>query len=232
MDREVAVMREDIGKEWGQLERRLLSRRAFVLGGLAMIPAVVASCRSGGDGRTASPTATPPGPGGAGPTTLAPTPQCEDDPTASQTEGPFFTPNTPEKTSFLADVSKGMPMVLTGSVLTTACQPVGRALLDVWHADDDGNYDNDGYRLRGHFFTDAQGRYRLETIVPGAYSGRTRHLHVKVQPRQPGRVLTTQLYFPGEAANDRDGIFRPELLMDVREVAGRKEATFNFVVEA
>ena len=155
-------MREDIGKEVGRFERGPLSRRAFLLGGLAMIPAVVASCRSGGNGRTASPATTPPGDRGAGPTTLAPTPECDDDPTASQTAGPFFTPDSPERTSFLADVSRGMPMVLTGSVLTTACQPVGRALLDVWHADDDGNYDNEGYRLRGHFFTDGQGRYRLK----------------------------------------------------------------------
>ncbi len=123
-------------------------------------------------------------------------------------------------------------MTLTGSVLTTACQPVAQALLDVWHADQEGNYDNQGYRLRGHLFTDAQGRYRLETIVPGLYSGRTRHLHVKVQARRPGPVLTTQLYLPGELANDRDGTFRPELLMEVREVGGRKDAAFDFVVEA
>ena len=55
---------------------------------------------------------------------------------------------------------------------------------------------------------------------------------MKVQARQPGRILTTQLYFPGEPANNRDGIFRPELLVDMREAAGRREATFNFVVEA
>ncbi len=229
------MTQDDIGKELGRLPRGVLSRRKLMLGGLAMIPAVVASCRSGGNGGAAGTTTTTRDTRGAtAPTApLAPTPACEhDDPTASQTEGPFFTPNSPEKTSFLTDVSRGMPMVLTGSVLTTACQPVARALLDVWHADDEGNYDNEGYRLRGHLFTDGQGRYRLETIVPGAYSGRTRHVHVKVQARQPGRVLTTQLYFPGEADNDRDGIFRPELVMEAREVAGRKEATFNFVVAA
>jgi protocatechuate 3,4-dioxygenase beta subunit len=220
----------------GQFERAVLSRRTLMLGGLAMIPAVVAACRSGGDAGGAGATTTTRAAGGAtGPgTTLAPTPACGDDdePTAAQTEGPFYTPNSPEKTSFLGDVQKGMPMVLAGSVLTTACQPVARARLDVWHSDDEGNYDNEGHRLRGHLFTDAQGRYRLETIVPGLYSGRTRHLHVKVQAGRSGRVLTTQLYFPGEAANDRDGIYRPELLMEVREVGGRKDATFDFVVEA
>jgi protocatechuate 3,4-dioxygenase beta subunit len=70
--------------------------------------------------------------------------------------------------------------------------------------------------LRGHQFTDDTGRYELETILPGLYTGRTRHIHVKVQaPNQP--VLTTQLYFPNEPANARDGIYRPELVMSVTD---------------
>ena len=50
------------------------------------------------------------------------------------------------------------------------------------------------------------------TIVPGGYPGRTRHFHVKVQ-RPGGRVLTTQLYFPGEPLNRRDGLFDERLLL-------------------
>jgi protocatechuate 3,4-dioxygenase beta subunit len=115
-------------------------------------------------------------------------------------------------------------------VLSTTCQPITRALIDVWHADDRGGYDNTGFRLRGHQFTDDQGRYRLETIVPGVYVGRTRHFHVKVQP--PNRsVLTTQLYFPGEAVNARDPIFSPELVMRVTETTTGKAGTFDFVVD-
>jgi protocatechuate 3,4-dioxygenase beta subunit len=104
------------------------------------------------------------------------------------------------------------------------------ALVDFWHADDAGVYDNVGYKLRGHQFADARGRYTLETIVPGLYPGRTRHFHVKVQAaHQP--ILTTQLYFPGEAGNDADRIFSPELLMDVQDAADGKAATFNFVLD-
>jgi protocatechuate 3,4-dioxygenase beta subunit len=115
-------------------------------------------------------------------------------------------------------------------VVSTTCQPVARALIDVWHADDRGGYDTAGFRLRGHQFTDDQGRYRLETIVPGVYAGRTRHLHVKVQaPSRP--VLTTQLYFPGEAANARDPIFSRDLVMQVSDAGGVKTATFDFVVD-
>ena len=162
---------------------------------------------------------------------LAPTPECGDDdePTPRQTEGPFFTPSSPRRDSLLEPGMKGTRIVLTGRVFTRECRPVSGALLDFWHADDAGDYDNEGYRLRGHLFTDAEGRYRLETIVPGVYPGRTRHYHLKVQaPRGP--VLTTQLYFPGEARNGRDGIFRPELLMAVSDTKDGKQGRFNFVL--
>jgi protocatechuate 3,4-dioxygenase beta subunit len=71
-------------------------------------------------------------------------------------------------------------------------------------------YDSSGFRLRGHQFTDDLGRYQLETIVPGVYAGRTRHIHVKVH--QPGTaMLTSQLYFPDEARNRSDWLFSPRL---------------------
>lgn len=164
---------------------------------------------------------------------LPPTPVCGDDddePTLAQTEGPYYTPNTPERTSLLEPGMPDTKLLVTGYVLSTACQPIGRALIDFWHCDDAGVYDNVGYKLRGHQFTDEQGRYSLETILPGIYPGRTRHIHVKVQaPNQP--VLTTQMYFPNEPDNETDGIFRPELVMEVQDLADGKAAAFNFVLE-
>jgi hypothetical protein len=163
--------------------------------------------------------------------TLPPTPACPDDDdfTPAQTEGPFYTPNSPERVSLLEPGMAGTAMVLTGQVLSPSCAPITGALVDVWHCDDAGVYDNAGYRLRGHQFTDQQGSYRFETIMPGLYPGRTRHFHVKVQAPN-GPVLTTQLYFPDEPGNTSDGIFQPELLLDVREVAGGKTGTFTFVL--
>jgi protocatechuate 3,4-dioxygenase beta subunit len=115
-------------------------------------------------------------------------------------------------------------------VLTRACRPVAGALVDLWHADADGDYDNDGFRCRGHVFADAQGRFRFRTIVPALYPGRTRHYHVKVQaPNRP--VLTTQLYFPGEAGNRRDRIFRRELLMRTAAAGDGLAARFDFVLD-
>jgi protocatechuate 3,4-dioxygenase beta subunit len=162
---------------------------------------------------------------------LAPTPECHDGDaaTVAQTEGPFFKPSSPERVELIEEGMAGQPIELVGFVLTRACKPIAGALLDFWQADDKGRYDNSGFRLRGHQFSDAEGRYRLRSVVPGAYVGRTRHIHVKVQPRG-GRVLTTQLYFPGESLNRTDSLFRKELLMRTTKNAGWLAGRFDFVV--
>ena len=162
---------------------------------------------------------------------LAPTPACHDgdDATVPQTEGPYFKPSSPERTELFEEGMAGQPIELVGFVLSLACKPLAGALLDFWQADDKGRYDNSGFRLRGHQFSDAEGRYRLRSVVPGIYVGRTRHIHVKVQP-PGGRVLTTQLYFPGEAQNRSDGLFRKDLLVRTAKNAGRLAGRFDFVL--
>jgi protocatechuate 3,4-dioxygenase beta subunit len=163
---------------------------------------------------------------------LEPTPACHagEAPTVRQTEGPFFKSSSPERIELIAPGINGQPIEITGFVLTRACKPIAGALIDVWQADGTGIYDNSGFRLRGHQFTDAEGRYRLRSVVPGAYEGRTRHIHVKVQP-PGGRILTTQLYFPGEAKNQRDGLFRKELLIRTAKAGGWLAGRFDFVLE-
>jgi protocatechuate 3,4-dioxygenase beta subunit len=164
-------------------------------------------------------------------TPLAATPACHDgdEATLAQTEGPYFRPSSPERVELLEAGMAGQQIELVGIVLTRGCKPLAGALLDFWQADDKGRYDNSGFRLRGHQFTDAEGRYRLRSIVPGLYPGRTRHIHVKVQPRG-GRILTTQLYFPGEAHTRSDGLFRKELLMRTAKNEGWLAGRFDFVV--
>lgn len=164
------------------------------------------------------------------PQQLSLTPACgEADLTPRQTEGPYFTPNTPLKRDFRADTANGTAITIAGYVLTADCKPVSNALIELWHADDDGEYDNQGYRLRGHQFSDDKGRWWFETIVPGLYPGRTRHFHVKVQ-RPGGPVLTTQLYFPGEPGNERDRIYDPVLLLKITEAPDGGYGRYDFVV--
>jgi protocatechuate 3,4-dioxygenase beta subunit len=162
---------------------------------------------------------------------LAPTPACQDgdEPTLPQTEGPFFTPNSPQR-SDLREEGGSRPAELSGFVLSRRCRPVAGALVNLWHADERGDYDNKGFRYRGHVFTGADGSFRFRTIVPGLYRPRTRHYHVKVQARG-GRVLTTQLYFPGEPGNACDFLFRRELLMRTAMDGTTLEVRFDFVLD-
>jgi protocatechuate 3,4-dioxygenase beta subunit len=179
---------------------------------------------------TGNQVAAPAGAAGS-PPQLAPTPACvdADDVTPPQTAGPYFKANSPQRTSLLEPGTSGTRLLLTGRVLGTNCQPIARALIDFWQADDRGNYDNTGYRFRGHQFADGNGQYRLETIMPGLYPGRTRHLHVRVQaPNRP--VLTTQLYFPNEPANARDSIFHRELVLEMQRASDGFTGRFDFVL--
>ena len=137
---------------------------------------------------------------------LKPTPAVGDDDlelTPEETAGPYFRPNSPAKSNFREPGVTGVPVNLSGSVLDRNGKPIAGALLDFWHADASGQYDFNGFRCRGHQFSDTGGRYSLQTIMPELYGDRTRHYHVRLQSAH-GPILTTQLYFPGEARNASD----------------------------
>lgn len=163
------------------------------------------------------------------------TPQCgaEGTATPAQTEGPFFKAGSPGRADLVEAGSKARQVDLTGFVLTRGCNPVARAVVDLWHADERGAYDTKGYRYRGRVYTDEKGRYQFRTIVPALYPGRTRHYHANVAAG--GKLLlTTQLYFPDEPGNRRDGLFRKELLMQVADKSAKDKtmaARFDFVID-
>ncbi len=145
-------------------------------------------------------------------------------PTPADIEGPYYKAGAPARSSLTEPASKADRLVLSGVVTSADCKPLAGVALDFWHAAADGDYDNRGYRFRGVVTTDAEGRYRLETNLPPPYMGRPRHIHVKLQ--RPGRpVLTTQLYFPGEARREN-----PALVVKV--VPGRegRASVFDFVL--
>ncbi|MEE1927339.1 carbohydrate-binding protein [Streptomyces sp. TRM 70351] len=203
----------------GGISRKNVLRAALVA---LPVPALVGSTALARDAR----------PDTAGQGLLTPTPMCDDgdDPTPEQMEGPYFRPDSPRRTSLLQPGTVGTRLTVSGYVFGRSCRPVPDVLLDFWQADANGAYDNTGYRFRGHQFSTARGAFTLETIVPGLYPGRTRHLHVKVQA--PGRpVLTTQLYFPGEPRNNTDALYDPALLMQVRQNGSVREASFDVVLD-
>jgi len=125
--------------------------------------------------------------------------------------GPFYTEQPPRiENNLLADTSEpGERLVITGRVFNLECsQFIPDTIVDIWHADNEGNYDNVGYKLRGFTKSNEQGFYLFETILPGKYLNgadfRPAHIHLKIIP--PGfPTLTTQIYFEGDdkIAGDR-----------------------------
>jgi protocatechuate 3,4-dioxygenase beta subunit len=150
--------------------------------------------------------------------------------TLQVTEGPYYKTGSPESNNLVQDGMRGTQITITGQVLDQSGVPVANALLDFWQANANGAYDNTGYTLRGHQYTDANGYYTLTTVVPGIYPGRTEHIHVKVQAPN-STLVTSQLFFPGVSQNTRDGIYDASLLLNVTDNGdGTLSGAFNFVV--
>ena len=152
--------------------------------------------------------------------------------TMAQTEGPYYKAGAPERTTLVDGQTSGDLLLLTGQVMTTACEPMAGAVVDVWQADENGEYDNIGYRMRGRVTTDAEGRYVLETVIPGEYPGRTPHIHVKVFTPGGNELLTTQIYLTGLSEQIADSIFLPDLLArDLpSDSEGRRVVAFDLIV--
>jgi protocatechuate 3,4-dioxygenase beta subunit len=159
------------------------------------------------------------------------TPACDggDEPSLEREAGPFFRPNSPLDRDLYPDAPGGERITVAGFVFDNRCRPLAGSFVEIWHADENGDYDSVGFRLRGHQFTDTQGRWWFNTIVPALYPGRTRHFHFKVQ-RPGGRLLTTQLYFPGESRNAEDRLFHEALVLDLRQAKDGQFGLFDFVV--
>lgn len=152
--------------------------------------------------------------------------------TSPNQEGPFYSPGSPQKTSLIEEGMAGIPILISGRVFDQECNPIPGAKLDFWLADVNGEYDNIGYRLRGHVFSNQDGNYSLESIEPTEYTGRPEHIHVKVFSTDGRELLTTQMYMAGSEGS-ADVIAAPDLLatyLDTDE-AGRRRVLFNFVVQ-
>lgn len=124
------------------------------------------------------------------------------DPTTTDILGPFFSEGAPETSSIVPPSYEGERLFLTGRLTSADCETgLANAVLDFWQADENGAYDNEGYKFRGKIITDAAGYYNLETILPGKYLNgsqyRPSHIHLKVQAEGYDELIT-QIYFEGD----------------------------------
>jgi protocatechuate 3,4-dioxygenase beta subunit len=197
---------------------RRIGRRAALgaIGGVGF-GALLAACGGGGSERSASGRTTSSAPGstttsaGGAPSTDPSLASLFDDSascavTPEQTEGPFYV-DTDRIRRDITEDRQGTPLRLALRVRDLGeCTPIPDALVDIWHSDAAGVYSGfeDGAGesfLRGVQVTDADGIVQFATIYPGAYQGRTVHIHAKVH-LDNRTALTTQLYFDDGISDD------------------------------
>ena len=158
-------------------------------------------------------------------------------PTEGVEIGPFFRPNAPRRVSLCDPRDAGEPLSVDGHVIgADRCSPLEGALIEVWQADASGNYDitrrgqdDTPYKLRALLQSGSGGRYAFDTIVPGQYGARAKHIHYFVHA--PGyEPLVTQLYFAGDDRNATDRLIRRSLIVPpvTAKVRGRRGARMRF----
>jgi hydroxyquinol 1,2-dioxygenase len=151
--------------------------------------------------------------------------------TDSTVVGPFFVENAPEFANGddISGGAAGEPCFYFGRVLSAAGTPIPEARIDVWHSDDEGNYDVqyaqlDGAQGRGRLRAAADGRYRFSSVLPVPYpiphdgpvgelldaakrdSMRPAHVHFRVSA--PGfATLTTHVFVAGDPYLGSDAVF-------------------------
>jgi len=172
---------------------------------------------------------------------------CDESTEDAYGQGPFYTANAPSiQNDMLANSNEvGTRLILSGQVLNLACSEViPNTEIDIWHANDAGEYDNYGYNLRGKASSNSQGFYVFETIKPGLYLNgstyRPSHFHFKITPPN-FPTLITQLYFAGDtyipndaAASITSGTFDASnrIIPLTTNTNGVLEGTWDIVINA
>ena len=162
--------------------------------------------------------------------------------THSDILGPYWSHNHPRRTILANSEEPGTRIFISGVVTADDCEtPIQNALVDVWHANDNGCYsvfqecqsgnsNNDPYNLRGIISTDQNGYYGFESIFPGYYAGRPRHFHYKITSPS-GLELIIQCYFKVEPLIDEDWEQNhPGLVILLEETENGFVGEFNIVL--
>lgn len=178
----------------------------------------------------------------------SPPPPCDATTLDFYGEGPFYTDGPPflgEDYQLAPLEEVGERLIISGVVRNLDCtEIIPNAVIDIWHANDDGDYDNTGgYHLRGKIMSNAAGVYIFETIKPGKYlngdSFRPSHIHLKITaPDYP--TLITQIYFAGDdsipedaAASITSGTYdaRHRIIDLTTNIDGKLEGDWDIVVD-
>ncbi len=129
--------------------------------------------------------------------------------TAGQTVGPFYAFGTEyEKMHQVAFPHSSGAILLGGTVLDGAGEPIPDAMIEIWQADSDGTIPRARGTLRrddhtftgfGRSFTTDDGHYEFWTRNPGSVSGEAPFISVIVFARGLPDKLHTRIYLPENA---------------------------------
>lgn len=156
--------------------------------------------------------------------------------------GPFYRANAPTRQDLTYNGLTGNVVQIKGQVFQQDCEtPIERALVEIWHCDTEGAYDNesDQYRQRARWFTDKKGEYSFKTILPGKYLNgsqyRPAHIHFRVTSKN-SKELISQIYFKGDPhiiddpwASDKKARLRI-LPISLEDISGNLTVNFDIVL--
>ncbi len=171
--------------------------------------------------------------------------------------GPFFLEDAPryELGADVANGARGEPCMVRGTVKSLDGTPIPNALINVWQADADGQYDVQYAHLahpqaRGILNADAGGNFYFKTILAEAYPipsdgpvgqmlaatqnhpWRPAHLHFMIEAAGYERLIT-HVFRDHDPYLDSDVVFgvRSSLIADwVKLPDGSHSLEFNFVL--
>lgn len=154
--------------------------------------------------------------------------------TSEDIEGPFYLADVPERSELDTAGDMGIVLELSGTVRDEGCTPLAEVIVEIWHADPEGEYDNSATQhYRGWVRTDAEGNYAFRTLVPGRYLNgstyRPAHIHLKAH-RGGQEVLTTQIYFANDPYLDEDPWAEASRTVCLEESGEGVAAVFDLVL--
>ena len=158
-------------------------------------------------------------------------------------EGPLYRENAPfQRTpAKLCSVEESeQPMVMEGKILSVDGKPIPNAIVDVWQANEQGDYENEDpnqedYNLRARIIVDDEGSYQFTSVIPGGYeigkggpvgeflkkigrhAWRPGHIHFKIEA-EGYKTLTTMLFIPNDPWIDSDAVsaVKDSLILDLK----------------
>ncbi|MDF1792603.1 MAG: hypothetical protein P1U88_11870 [Thalassobaculaceae bacterium] len=190
------------------------SRRTFLVGGLcaaSALPAVALPFSASADH-------------------LVRSPFCGKDygTTPWQPAGEYFLEGAPERVNLADDDPGGVTVELFGSVFDSHCHPVIGARIDIWQSDHFGQYDEEGFKLRGHQVTGPSGTYCFVTVIPAPHDDDPPHFHTRVIG-PAGKRLTTNVYLPSDGKGG-GGKVDPSLIAISDAWGEIRRVRFDFVL--